>query len=80
MCGFSVHYGAFDTSYIINIHKYLMKKKKKKKRCKIMFGLIKKIFIGLLTSIVTAYNHTKCMFFGNQKCMVQPTIINLYLT
>ena len=43
---------------------------------KIMFGLIKKIFIGLLTDIVSASNHTKCMSLNNQKCMTQPTFIN----
>ena len=42
-----------------------------------MFGLIKKIFIGLLTSIINASNHTKCMFLSNQKCMTQPTLIDL---
>ena len=43
-----------------------------------MFGLIKKIFIGLLTGIVNASNHTKCVPLSNQKCMIQPTFINLY--
>ena len=43
-----------------------------------VFVLIKKIFIGLLTSIVSAYNHTKCVSFRNQKCMIQPTLINLH--
>ena len=42
-----------------------------------MVGLIKKIFIGLLTGIVSASNHTKCMSLRNQKCMIQPTL-NLY--
>ena len=41
-------------------------------------GLIKEIFIGLLTSIVSASNHTKCVLLTNQKCMFQTTIINLY--
>ena len=41
-----------------------------------MFGLTKEIFIGLLTSIVSASNHTKCMLPSNQKCMTQPTLIN----
>ena len=44
-----------------------------------MFGLIKKIFIGLLTGIVIASNHTKCVFLSNQKFMTQPTFINLHL-
>ena len=43
-----------------------------------MFGLIKKMFIGLLTSIVSASNHTKYMLLSNQKCMTQPTLINLH--
>ena len=40
-----------------------------------MFGLIKKIFIGLLTGLV---NHTKCVSLSNQNCMTQPTLINLH--
>ena len=43
-----------------------------------MFGLIKKIFIGLLTGIVSPFNHTKCVSLSNQKCMTQPTLINLH--
>ena len=42
-----------------------------------MFGLITKTFIVLLTGIVIASNHTKCILLTNQKCMIQPTIINL---
>ena len=33
-----------------------------------MFGVIKNIFIVLLTNIVNAYNHTECMSLSNQKC------------
>ena len=44
-----------------------------------MFGLTKKIFIGLLTGIVSASSHTKCVWLSNQKCMTQPTLINLHL-
>ena len=40
-----------------------------------MFGIIKKIFMGLLISIVNASNHTKCVSLSNQKCMIQPTLI-----
>ena len=43
-----------------------------------MFGLIKKIFIGLLIDIVWVSNHKKCVWLSNQKCMIQPTFINLY--
>ena len=32
-----------------------------------MFGLIKKIFVGLLTGQVNGFNHTKCISLGNQK-------------
>ena len=44
-----------------------------------MFGLIKKIFVLLLTSIVSASNHTKSVSLSNQKCMNQPALINLHL-
>ena len=44
-----------------------------------MFGIIEKIFIVLLTSIVNASNHTNCVSLSNQKCMTQPTLINLHL-
>ena len=39
-----------------------------------MFGLIKKIFIGLLTDTVSASNITKCVLLSNQKCMIKPTL------
>ena len=42
-----------------------------------MFGLIKKIYIGLLTDIISASNYTKCVLFSNQKCDIQPTLIIL---
>ena len=32
----------------------------------------------LLGSIVDASNHTKCMSLSNQKCEIQPTLINLH--
>ena len=43
-----------------------------------MFELIKKIFIGLLTDIVSTSNYAKCMLLGNQKCMIQSTLISLH--
>ena len=43
-----------------------------------MLGLIGKIFIGLLTNKVNASNHTKCVSLSNEKCMIQPTLINLH--
>ena len=39
-----------------------------------MFQLIKKIFIGFLTGIVNASNDAR--WLNNQKCMIQPTLIN----
>ena len=35
-----------------------------------MFGIIKKMFIVLLTSIVNAANHRKCISLSNQKCKI----------
>ena len=43
-----------------------------------MFGFIKKIFIGLLASLVNASNHTKCVSSSNQKCNIQSISINLH--
>ena len=43
-----------------------------------MFGLIKKIFMGLLSNIVNASNHTNCVSLRNQQCETQPTFINLH--
>ena len=43
-----------------------------------MFGLIKNIFIGLLTGLVDRSNHTKCVLLSNKKCEIQPTLINLH--
>ena len=43
-----------------------------------MHGLIKKIFIGLLSGMVSASNHKKCVLLSNQKCMIEPTFINLH--
>ena len=36
------------------------------------------MFMGLLISIVTASNHTKWISLSNQKCIIQPTLINLH--
>ena len=43
-----------------------------------MFGLIKKILIGLLTSLVNGSNHAKGVSLSNQKRIIQPTLINFY--
>ena len=71
---FSVDYNAIDTNNILDIRRYLVKET----RYKIVFGFIKKMFIGLLTSIVNTFNHTKCLSLYNQQCMIQPILINLH--
>ena len=38
-----------------------------------MLEIIRKMFIVLLSSIVNASDHTKCVSLSNQKCMIQPT-------
>ena len=43
-----------------------------------MFGFIKKTFVRLLTSIVNAPNDEKCVSLNYEKCMTQPTLINLH--
>ena len=63
---FSVDFNPIDTSNILDVHRYLMKGKK----YKIMFELIKKMFMGLLITLVNASNHTKCVLLSNQKCII----------
>ena len=36
------------------------------------------MFMGLLISIINAINHTKRVLLSNQKCMTQPTLVNLH--
>ena len=43
-----------------------------------MLGIIKKMFIVLLSNIVKASNQTKCASLSNQKCEIQPTLTNLH--
>ena len=43
-----------------------------------MLGIIKIMFIVLLSSIVNASNYTKCVSWSNQKCTIQLTFINLH--
>ena len=45
-----------------------------------MFGLIKKIFLELITSLVNVYYHTKWIALSIQKFMIQSTLINLHPT
>ena len=41
-------------------------------------GLIKKFFVTLLTSIVSASNHTKRVLLSSQKCLTQSALTNLH--
>ena len=43
-----------------------------------MFGLFKKMFMGLLISVVNSSNHTKCVLLSHQKCEIQSTFVNLH--
>ena len=70
---FPADFNPIDTNDMLDIHKYLLKEKQHK----IIFGLNKIFFIGLLISIVIASNHTMCLFLSNQKYMIQPNLINL---
>ena len=36
------------------------------------------MFIRIITDIVSASNHAKCVSLNNKKCMTQPTVINLH--
>ena len=45
---------------------------------KMMSAIIKKVFIVFLNSIDYASNNTKCVSLSSQKCMTQPTLINLH--
>ena len=71
---FSVVFNSIDLNATLDTHKYLVKRT----WCIIMFGLIRKIFIRLLSNIVNTSNHTKCPSLSNQKCMIHPTLINLH--
>ena len=47
-----------------------------------MFRIIKKMFIVSLSSLANtssiASSHTRCVSLSNQKCLTQPTVINLH--
>ena len=70
---FFCYFNTVDTNNVLDIHKCLTQRT----WYKIMFGLIKKIFIGLLTGLVNGSNHTKGVSLNNQKYEIQPTLINL---
>ena len=43
-----------------------------------MFGLIKKMFIGLTNGLVNTSNDANFISLSNQKCDIQPTLTNLH--
>ena len=43
-----------------------------------MFGLIKKMFIGLTNGLVNTSNDGKCISLTNRKSDIQPTLTNLH--
>ena len=43
-----------------------------------MLGIIKNMLIVLLSSIVNASDHMTCVSLRSQKCMIQPTLVNLH--
>ena len=43
-----------------------------------MFGLIKKILIGLTNGLVNTSNDAKYISLSNQKCDFQPVLTNLH--
>ena len=70
---FSIDYNIINTSNIINIHKYSMKKHNIKH-----LGLLKKYYHTIYHNIVNASNHIKFVLLSNHQCMTQPTLINLH--
>ena len=71
---FSVDFSPIDTNNILDILRYAMKGIK----YKIIFGVIKKMSVVLLTNIFNAFNHAKCVSLSNRKCKISPTLINLH--
>ena len=69
---FFVDFNPIDTKDILRM--FLMKGT----WYKIMFGIVKKMFMRLLISIVNSSNYTKWISLSIQKCMIQPTHINLH--
>ena len=43
-----------------------------------MFGLIKRVFIGLLPDLVNGSSHTKWFLLSNKKCKIHPILINAH--
>ena len=78
---FSVDYDVIAVDDILDIHKYLMKKKKHNMIRIKMFGLIKRIFLTGLTALsyLTPLSTTplSCISMNNKECKVRSEIINI---
>ena len=78
---FSVDYDATAVDDFLDIHKYLMKKKKHNMIRIKMFGLIKRIFLTGLTALsyLTPLSTTplSCISMNNKECKVRSEIINI---
>ena len=74
---FSVDYKSIAVNDILDIHKYLMKKKRYHIK---RFGFVKQIFVSImmfLGCILSKVNSLKCVSINNQECKVRPEIINI---
>ena len=71
---FSVDFNPIDINDVLDTHRYLMTRK----QYKIIFGLHRKMFMGLLINVANASDLAKCMSQSNQECMTQPALINLH--
>ena len=62
----------FTINNVKNCEKWIKRKCKTflKLLYKMIFGLTKKIFVGLLSGIVNASKHAKCMLLSNQKYII----------
>ena len=69
---FTVNYDAIVAYYILDIHKYLMKKNNMIFK---MFKFIKKVFVVAMSFF--SCNLLKCVSMNNQECKVRPEIINI---
>ena len=44
-----------------------------------MFQIVKKMFTVLLSSLINASKHAKCVLLSYKKCKIHATLINLHL-
>ena len=74
---FSVGYDVIAVDNILDIHKYLMKKKWYSVIK--MFAFVKKAFFAgsTILSSFTRVNSLSCISMNNQECKVRPQIINV---